>query len=430
MAKTVVVLGTQWGDEGKGKIVDSLTERADLVVRFQGGNNAGHTVMVDDKEIILHLIPSGILHENKLCLMGNGLVINPKALLEEMRELTERGIKLNNNLKISKNAHLIMPYHLAIEKEKEAQKGNKKIGTTLRGIGPAYVDKMARIGIRVVDLLYPEILKEKIEANLAELNPVLSKVYGAKEFDTEEVYKEYMEYAEKLMHFIDDTDIIVNEAIDEGKKVLFEGAQGTLLDIDHGTYPYVTSSSPTAGGVCTGAGVGPTKINTILGVVKAYTTRVGSGPFPTEIKGPFGDEIREKGGEYGATTGRPRRCGWLDFVALRHAVRVNGLTGLIITKLDVLDGLETIKVCTAYRYEGELITEFPKALNVLQQCEPVYEELSGWKDSTRGITSFDDLPANAQQYLKHIEDTLGVPVDIISTGKKRDDIIILKEHFE
>ncbi|RMG66825.1 MAG: adenylosuccinate synthase, partial [Nitrospirae bacterium] len=421
MANTVVVLGTQWGDEGKGKIVDALTEKADLVVRFQGGNNAGHTVMVEDKEIILHLIPSGILHSNKLCVIGNGVVINPRALIEEMNELSDRGIKLAGNLKISKNAHLIMPYHLAIEKAKEDIKGSKKIGTTLRGIGPAYVDKIARSGVRVVDLLYPEVLKEKIEANLKEMNEILSKVYSAETFSPEDVYREYLGYAEILTPYIDDTDILVNDAIDEGKKVLFEGAQGTLLDIDHGTYPYVTSSSPTAGGVCTGTGVGPARINTILGVVKAYTTRVGGGPFPTEIKGPFGDEMRERGGEYGATTGRPRRCGWLDFVALRHAVRVNSLTGLVITKLDVLDGIDPIRVCVAYRYQGDLITEFPKELNILEECEPVYDEVQGWKESTRGIREFEKLPDNARAYLGLIEETLGVPVDIISTGKKRDD---------
>ncbi len=429
MSRTVVVLGTQWGDEGKGKIVDALTEKADIVVRFQGGNNAGHTVMVDDREIILHLIPSGILHSDKLCIIGNGLVINPKALIDEMTELSDRGIKLTGNLKISKNAHLIMPYHLAVEKAKEDRKGKKKIGTTLRGIGPAYVDKMARVGVRVVDLLYPEVLKEKIEQNVMEMNEILSRVYNTETFDPEAVYNEYVGYAEILTSFIDDTDVLVNDAIDEGKKVLFEGAQGTLLDIDHGTYPYVTSSSPTAGGVCTGSGVGPAKINTLLGVVKAYTTRVGSGPFPTEIEGPFGDEMRERGGEYGATTGRPRRCGWLDFVALRHAVRVNSLTGLIITKLDVLDGIDPLKVCVAYRYQSDLITEFPKELNILEECEPVYEELEGWKESTRGIREFDKLPVNAQKYIRHIEETLGVPVDIISTGKKRDDIIMVKEHF-
>ncbi|NOY64793.1 MAG: adenylosuccinate synthase [Nitrospirae bacterium] len=429
MANAVVILGAQWGDEGKGKIVDALTEKADVVARFQGGHNAGHTVVIDDETFILHLIPSGILHGNKICIIGNGVVIDPAALLSEMEELKEKGIELNHNLRISKNAHLIMPYHMAIEREKEKSKGNKKIGTTGRGIGPAYVDKMARTGIRVVDLLYPEIFREKIEANLKDINFLLENLYHGETFTVDEIYNKYMEYAELLYDFIDDTDILVNRYLDEGKNVLFEGAQGTLLDIDHGTYPYVTSSSASAGGVCTGIGVSPLKIDTILGVVKAYTTRVGGGPFPTEIHDALGEEIRKRGGEYGATTGRPRRCGWLDMVALKHSVRINGFTGLIITKLDILDGLDKIKVCFGYEYNGKVYDEFPKELSILENCTPIYKEYDGWKESTSGIRDFSKLPPKAQQYIQLIEESLGVSVDIISTGQKRNQIIIRRNHF-
>ncbi len=429
MAKAVVVLGAQWGDEGKGKIVDALTVKADVVARFQGGHNAGHTVVIDNETFILHLIPSGILHGDKICIIGNGVVIDPAALLAEMRELKERGIALNHNLRISKNAHLIMPYHMAIEREKERNKGRKKIGTTGRGIGPAYVDKMSRTGIRVVDLLYPEIFREKVEANLKDINFLLANLYKGETFTVEEIYNKYMEYAELIHDFIDDTDILINRYIEEGRNVLFEGAQGTLLDIDHGTYPYVTSSSASAGGVCTGLGVSPLKIDTILGVVKAYTTRVGGGPFPTEIHDSLGEEIRSRGGEYGATTGRPRRCGWLDMVALRHSMRINGFTGLIITKLDILDGLEKIKVCYGYEYKGRVYEEFPKDIVVLENCRPIYREFDGWKESTAGIKEFSDLPLNARKYIDLIEDSLGVPVDIISTGQKRDQIIIRRSHF-
>ena len=430
MAKVVVVVGAQWGDEGKGKIVDSLTEKADIVVRYQGGHNAGHTVVINDEMFILHLIPSGSLHQDKLCLIGNGVVINPKALIDEMNGLKERGIALDGNLKVSKNAHVIMPYHIAIEAVKEARKGDKKIGTTGRGIGPAYVDKFARSGIRMIDLLYPEVLKEKIEVNLNDINFILSNLYNAGTFTVDEIYSEYMIYAEQLRDFIDDTDIILNRAIEEGRNVLFEGAQGTLLDIDHGTYPYVTSSSAVAGGVCTGTGIGPTRIDTVLGVVKAYTTRVGSGPFPTEIHDELGAHIKKKGGEFGATTGRPRRCGWLDLIALRHAVRINGLGGLIITKLDILDGFDKISLCTAYRYENSLYTDFPKELEVLEKCTPVYEETAGWKESTAGVRDYNGLPENAKRYLSLIEERLGTGIDIISTGQKRNDIIILKDHFD
>ncbi len=429
MSRTVVVVGAQWGDEGKGKIVDFMTERADVVARFQGGHNAGHTVVINNEKFVLHLIPSGILHEGKLCLVGNGLVIDPKALLEEMEGLKARGVHLEGNLKVSKNAHLIMPYHMALERGKEALKGNKRIGTTGRGIGPTYMDKMARVGIRVVDLYYPELFREKLELNLRDVNFLLEGFYRAETFDPEEIYAEYMGYAERLEGFVDDTDILINRALDEGKRVLFEGAQGTLLDVDHGTYPYVTSSSASAGGACIGLGVGPTRIDTVLGVAKAYTTRVGGGPFPTEIHDALGERIRERGGEFGATTGRPRRCGWLDMVVLRHSVRVNGLKGLVLTKLDILDGFDTVKVCFGYRYEGRVVEELPKELPVLERCEPVYREFKGWDESTRGVSEIDRLPPNARAYIKMIEETLGVSIDMISTGQKREDIIMLKEHF-
>ncbi len=429
MANAVVVLGTQWGDEGKGKLVDYLTEKADLVVRYQGGNNAGHTVVIGQDTFILHLIPSGILHQDKLCIIGNGLVVNPEALIEEIDGLRAKGITVDDNLKVSRSAHLIMPYHMAIEAAREEAQGKKQIGTTRKGIGPAYVDKAARTGLRVADLLYPDIMKEKIEAALKEINFLLENLYSQKPFNPEEVFNQYMAYAERLAPYIADTDVIINKALAEGKKVLFEGAQGTLLDIDHGTYPYVTSSSASAGGVCTGTGVGPTRIDKVLGVVKAYTTRVGGGPFPTEIDGPLGDTLRERGGEYGATTGRPRRCGWLDLVALRHAKRVNDLKGILITKLDILDGLESIKVCYAYRYRGQVIEEFPKDAYVLQECEPLYKELKGWQSPTSGVKDYDSLPQEAKAYIEMIEDALDVPVVLISTGQKRDDVIIRDSIF-
>jgi len=429
MAKAVVIVGAQWGDEGKGKIVDCLTEKADIVVRYQGGNNAGHTVVIAENKFILHIIPSGILHKEKLCIIGNGVVINPRAFIDEVNELKHKGIIVENNLKISKNAHLIMPYHIKIEKVRETTSSSCRIGTTGRGIGPAYADKISRTGIRIGDFLYPEILKEKLVTVLKEINFILEKLYSTKGFDPIKIYDEYMSYGEKIIKYIDDTDIILNKALDENKKVLFEGAQGTLLDIDHGTYPYVTSSSASAGGVCTGTGVGPTRIDEVVGVVKAYTTRVGEGPFPTEIKNLLGDKLREKGGEYGATTGRPRRCGWLDIVALRHSVRINNLSGIIITKLDILDGLDTIKVCFGYEYKGRIIDEFPSDGYVLKQCKPLYKEFKGWKTSTSGIRDFNELPDNAISYIKNIEKALGVGVDIISTGQRREDIIIRKNFF-
>jgi adenylosuccinate synthase len=425
----VVVVGTQWGDEGKGKIVDLLSERADVVVRYQGGHNAGHTVVAGSEVIVLHLVPTGVLHPGKLGIIGNGVVVDPAALFEELEGLSGRGIDVSQRLFISEAAHLIMPYHKAIEKESEKTKGTRKIGTTGRGIGPTYADKMARIGIRVGDLLDPPLFREKLSANLIEMNWFLDNLYKVKGFDLDKVYEEYMGYAERMRGYAANTSLLINRLLDEGKKVLFEGAQGTHLDVDHGTYPYVTSSNATAGGACTGAGVGPTRIGAILGVAKAYTTRVGSGPFPTELKGEMGEALRARGKEFGATTGRPRRCGWFDAVSVRYAVRVNSLTGLAITKLDVLDGLREIKVCTGYRYKGKIYDEMPAQIRVLEGCEPIYESLKGWEGPTTGTTSYKKLPEAARDYIEYLSNVSACPVDLISTSSRRGENIILKDYF-
>jgi adenylosuccinate synthase len=425
----VVIVGAQWGDEGKGKIVDFLSDKADVIARYQGGNNAGHTVVINNEKFILHLIPSGILRKGKTCIIGNGVVVDPASLIEEIEKLKGRGVKVDKNLLLSKNAHLIMPYHRAIDRESERCRGKKNIGTTGRGIGPVYADKMARRGIKAADLLYPLTFKEKLLMNLPDINFLLEKRYRVPGFKIEDIYREYMGYAKKLAAYIADTDIIVNNMISQKRNVLFEGAQGTLLDVDHGTYPYVTSSNAVAGGACTGLGIGPTKISKVLGIVKAYTTRVGSGPFPTEIRDALGEEIREKGGEYGATTGRPRRCGWLDMVVLRHSARINGLTGIAITKLDVLDGTKTLKICNSYKHKGKIYKEFPKEIGIIEGCTPIYEEVKGWSTSTVGITNFNKLPNAAKAYIKKIQSLLGVEVQLISTGQKRDEIIQLKNLF-
>jgi adenylosuccinate synthase len=425
----VIVVGAQWGDEGKGKIVDYLSEKVDVIARYQGGHNAGHTVVIKNEKFIFHLIPSGILRKGKICLIGNGVVVDPAALIEEINGLKEKGIRVGGKLFLSKNAHLIMPYHTALDTASEGLKGAKKLGTTGRGIGPAYADKMARTGIRVADLLQPSLFKEKLKNNLSDINFLLENLYKVPGFDSENIYNEYMGYGKKLSEYIADTDIMINRMISENRNILFEGAQGTLLDVDHGTYPYVTSSNSTAGGACTGLGVGPTKISKVLGVSKAYTTRVGGGPFPTEIKDPLGERLRERGGEYGATTGRPRRCGWLDMVILKHSARINGLTGIAITKLDVLDVVERIKICTSYRYKGKIYEEFPKEINIIEECEPLYEEMQGWRTNTVGIRDFAKLPKAAKYYIKRIEAMLGVKAQLISTGQKRDEIIQLKEIF-
>ena len=439
----IVVVGAQWGDEGKGKIVDLLTEDAGVVARYQGGHNAGHTVVIKNKKFILHLIPSGILHRGKTCIIGNGVVIDPKALIKEMNELKRRGIHIDKNLFISENAHVIMPYHIVLENMSEQSKGSKQIGTTKRGIGPTYVDKMSRSGIRVIDLMDETLLKEKIEANLTEINYLLRNRFNTRAISPKKVYAEYVQYARHLAPFITNTVVLTNKLIERGKNIIFEGAQGTLLDVDHGTYPFVTSSSPSAGGVCTGLGVAPTRIDGILGVVKAYTTRVGGGPFPTEVKGFLGEHLRLKGGEYGATTGRPRRCGWLDIVGLKHAMRINGFTGIALTKLDVLDDVERIKVCVAYTYDdpykrcscskkGTLckFTDMPQSSVVIEGCKPVYKEMDGWRTRTVGAQKLKDLPKQARSYIDYIEDLLQVRIDIISTGERRDEVIVLRNPFK
>ena len=399
-----IVVGAQWGDEGKGKIIDILAENYDIIVRYQGGNNAGHTVVIGDKQFILHLIPSGILHKKKLCIIGNGVVIDPKALLDEISMLEKKGIKVDGNLLISESAHVIFPYHKVIDKRRGA-----KIGTTGRGIGPCYVDKMARCGIRMVDLINKDSLRRRLEANLED----------SEEFDFDKIYREYLNYGKKIKKYFTNVPIVLNKAISKKKRVLFEGAQGTLLDIDHGTYPYVTSSSATAGGALTGSGVGPTKINKAIGVVKAYTTRVGEGPFPTEFKDDLMEKIRSKGKEFGATTGRARRCGWFDAVIVRHSVIINGLSEIAVTKLDVLDEMEKIKICTGYKYKGELYKDFPSDIDVLNHCTPVYEEHNGWMKDTSSITKYKDLPKNAKSYLNRLSKLLSVKIAMVSVGSKR-----------
>lgn len=421
----LVVVGVQWGDEGKGKIVDILARDADLVVRYQGGSNAGHTVINHRGTFVFHLIPSGILYPGKTCVIGNGVVVDPAALIEEMEGLQAKGVRFGRNFLISERAHVILPYHKAIEKASEQSKGSRKIGTTGRGIGPCYADKMARIGIRMGDLLNPPLFRRKLEENLAEMNLFLDRLYHVEGFQAEKIFQQYMAYAERLKSYIADTTVLLNRAIDRGKCVLFEGAQGTHLDVDCGTYPYVTSSSAAAGGACTGTGVGPTKIDGVLGIAKAYTTRVGGGPFPTELKDDVGGGLQERGKEFGATTGRPRRCGWFDAVLARHATRVNGLTALAVTKLDVLDGCKEIKLCTAYRHGGRVYRDMPADLDVLSTCEPVYETFKGWTESTTGITSYAKLPPQAKRYLERIEELAACPIAIISTGSRREDTIML-----
>ncbi len=425
----IVVVGTQWGDEGKGKIVDLLTQEADFVVRYQGGHNAGHTVVIGNEQFILHLIPAGILHPEKKCVIGNGVVVDPAALIEETDALIKRGIQIKGRLFVSDKSHLIMPYHRAIERESEALKGTRKIGTTGRGIGPTYADKMSRIGIRMADLYDGDVFYRKLSENLTEMNFFLENLYKVKGFEVKRVYDEYMDYATRVREYVADTSQLLNQAMVEGKNIMFEGAQGTHLDVDHGTYPYVTSSNATAGGACTGTGVGPTRIHGVLGVAKAYTTRVGSGPFPTEIKGEECHALREKGREFGATTGRPRRCGWFDAVAVRYAVAVNGLTSLAISKMDVLDDCEQIKLCVGYRYKDRIFYEMPSQISVLDQCEPIYELFSGWRKPTTDISSYSQLPREAQTYLNRIAELTQCPIDIISTGSKRDQTIILQNPF-
>ncbi|HWP58669.1 MAG TPA: adenylosuccinate synthase [Candidatus Acidoferrales bacterium] len=426
----VAVIGAQWGDEGKGKIVDLFAEDADVVVRFQGGNNAGHTLVVNGEKTVLHLIPSGALHANKLCVIANGVVVDPEVLLDEIQKLKQRGYLADDSLlQISEQAHVIMPYHKAIDLARERLRGKGKIGTTGRGIGPAYEDKVARTGIRFVDLLEERTFRKKLEYNIAEKNIYLKAILKEKTLDFEAIHKTYCEYREKLKRYVVNTELSLDRAMREGKKVLFEGAQGTLLDVDHGTYPFVTSSNTVTGGVCTGAGVGPQAIHQTIGISKAYTTRVGSGPFPTELTGPEGKKLKQDGDEYGATTGRPRRCGWFDAVGVRHAVRINGITGIALTKLDVLTGFSKIRICTAYRYKDRIFEEFPASQHVMEHAEPVYEEFAGWQEPISNARSFGDLPANAQRYVRRLEEILRTEMVVISVGPGREQTIMLKNPF-
>jgi len=413
----IVVVGTQWGDEGKGRVIDLLARKVDAVVRYQGGSNAGHTVVVDGEKFVFHLIPSGILHPGKKAIIANGVVIDPEQLLKEIKDLKERGIPVEKNLYISANAHVVMPYHKDVEKWEESLRGKGKIGTTGRGIGPAYVDKVARRGIRMGDLLERKTLEEKLNLNL--------KIYGnllGFSYSKEEILEKFLEFGKKLKKYITDTSLLIYRLMEEGKDILFEGAQGTLLDIDHGTYPYVTSSNASAAGVCTGCGISPRSITKVIGVAKAYTTRVGEGPFPTELKDEIGTLLQERGNEYGATTGRPRRCGWFDGVALRYATRINGLDELILTKLDILDKLDKVKICVAYRYKGKVIQDFPNRFVMWRECEPVYEEMDGWKEDTSKVTSYKDLPDAARKYIKKIEEIGKVPIRLLSVGPQREEM--------
>ncbi|MDN4618473.1 adenylosuccinate synthase [Paenibacillus sp. PsM32] len=416
---TVVVVGTQWGDEGKGKITDYLSESADLVARYQGGNNAGHTILINEKKFKLTMIPSGIFYEDKACVIGNGMVINPSALIDEINYVHDNGFT-TKNLTISDRAHVIMPYHMVLDILEEDRKGPNKIGTTRKGIGPCYMDKTARSGIRIADLMDPEEFEIKLRHQVKEKNQVITQVYGGEPVDVEEILKDYLGYAEILRQYVQDTSVVLNDAIDAGKRVLFEGAQGVMLDIDQGTYPFVTSSNPSAGGVCIGSGVGPSKIQQVIGVAKAYTTRVGDGPFPTELLDATGDTIREKGHEYGTVTGRPRRVGWFDSVVVRHARRVSGITGLSLNSLDVLTGLDTVKICTGYKYKGEFITHYPASLKMLAECEAVYEEMPGWSEDITGVKTLDELPETTRNYVTRVSELTGIPIAIFSVGRNRE----------
>jgi adenylosuccinate synthase len=427
----VVVVGAQWGDEGKGKVVDIYTEYAADVVRYQGGNNAGHTLVVGNEKTVLHLIPSGILHEGKRCIIGNGVVLDPKVFLQEVENLKKKGyLKDDGQLVIDRNVHIIMPYHKAIDIAREQNSGARKIGTTGRGIGPTYEDKIGRRGIRLIDLVSPQTFARKLAEFLPEKNFLLEKFLGGAPLSQEEIIEEYSGYARELEKYMGNASVLLNKSIEARKNILFEGAQGSLLDVDHGTYPYVTSSSTLAGGACTGTGVGPRFIDEVIGISKAYCTRVGEGPFPTELNDEMGEQLRQAGQEFGATTGRPRRTGWFDAVALREAVRTNGMTGLAITKMDVLNDLATIKVCTAYSYRGEFLEEFPQDLDVLKECHPVYEEIEGWRSDISEATALDQLPKLARDYLTMIEKVTGCPVVLVSVGPRRDQTIQVKNPFE
>ncbi len=421
----LVIVGAQWGDEGKGKITDYLASKSDVVVRYQGGNNAGHTVEVGNEKYKLNLIPSGILHSDKLCIIGNGVVLDPEAFLNEVKMLHDRGIS-TANLRISDRTHIIFPYHKKIDELSEIQRGGNDIGTTKKGIGPSYMDKTERIGIRVCDLMKEDVFAEKLKSNLEIKNRYLKEIFGFDGYSYEEMLEKYLDYGKQIKAYVADASVLVYDSIKAKKKVLFEGAQGTLLDLDFGTYPYVTSSHPISGGVTIGAGVGPTMINKVIGVVKAYTTRVGKGPFPTELNDSNGDLIREKGFEFGTVTGRPRRCGWFDSVIVRFATRINGLTGIALTKIDTLADMPIVKICIGYKLNGEIIRDFPASIEDLAFCEPVYEEFEGWGDISN-ITDYNKLPINVIRYIERIEELCGTKVSIISVGPRRDQTIVLDE---
>ncbi len=421
-----VIIGAQWGDEGKGKIVDLLSDQADYVIRYQGGANAGHTLNFDGQTHILHLIPSGIFHSNTTCVIGNGVVIDPLTLLDEIALVKKSDVDIEGRLLISETAHVILPYHKSLDKVGEHALGGQKIGTTGRGIGPAYVHKIARVGVRMMDLLDPDLLRKKMEVNLSEINTKLA-AYNAEPLELEDMYQQMLDAAEKLRPFICNTTYRMHKALSAGREILMEGAQGALLDIDHGTYPYVTSSSPTAGGACIGSGLPPTAIDNVMGITKAYCTRVGNGPFPTELNDETGDKIRDAGREFGSTTGRPRRCGWIDLVALKYAVQINGMNELVVTKLDVLDGFETLKACTSYKINGEETTEFPLGLKDLDSIEPVYAEHKGWKESTRDAESYEELPQQTKDFLDAISKYLDVDISIVSTGPGRTETLVLSD---
>lgn len=425
---TAMVLGTQWGDEGKGKIVDYLAQKADVVIRSQGGNNAGHTVVADGQSFALRLLPSGILFSEKTCIIGNGVVVNPEVLLEEIDGMVKKGVTISK-LEVSTRAHVIMPYHIRIDEEDEKLRGDDKIGTTKNGIGPCYADKINRVGIRIGDLMDRDVFYQKLKTNLELKNRLFATYYNCEGFDFEEIFTKYAALAERIRPYVKDTEYSANQYIKEGKKVLFEGAQATMLDLDHGTYPFVTSSNPTAGGACVGSGVGPRMMSNIIGVVKAYTTRVGAGPFPAEQSNKIGEYLRETGHEFGTVTGRSRRCGWFDSVVVRYAAMLNSLDYLAITRLDILDGLDTINICKGYMYKGIELKEYPESLNILQDVEPVYEELPGWKTDISGCKSYDELPENARYYVERISQLVGVPLGIVSVGPDRSQTIVLHDVF-
>lgn len=423
---SVVVVGTQWGDEGKGKITDFLSENAEVIARYQGGDNAGHTIKFDGETYKLQLIPSGIFYQDKISVIGNGVVVNPKSLVTELKYLSDRGIK-TDNLRISDRSHVILPYHIHLDTLQEASKGDDKIGTTNKGIGPAYMDKASRVGIRMADLLDRDVFEARLRVNLEEKNRVFTKLYEAEALKFEDIFEEYYEYGQQIKKYVTDTSVILNDALDNDKHVLFEGAQGVMLDIDHGTYPFVTSSNPVAGGVTVGSGVGPSKVDKVVGVCKAYTSRVGDGPFPTELFDEVGDQIRTVGREFGTVTGRPRRVGWFDTVVMRHSRRVSGITNLSLNSIDVLSGLETVKICTAYELDGNVIDYYPASLKELERCKPIFEELPGWAEDITECRTLEELPETARNYVKRVSELVGVRVSTFSVGPDRNQTNVLED---